>query len=53
MSAKVREVMVVGVLPRVTVSIFVRAGKGVRFIGGEAGIVKIWLSLFVWKDGLY
>jgi hypothetical protein len=47
LSVKVREVMVVSVVPRVIVVVFVRAGKGVGVIGGYAGIVWIWLLLFV------
>ena len=36
---KVREVIVVGLGPRVIVVVFVRAGKGVGVIGGWVGIV--------------
>jgi hypothetical protein len=41
LSAKVREVMVVGVVARMMVVVFVRAGKGVGVIWKEAGIVRI------------
>ena len=44
---KVREVMVVGIALRVTVVVFVRAGKGAGVIGGKADIAWIWLLLFV------
>ncbi len=47
LSAKVREVIVVGMVPRVMVVAFVRAGKGVGVTCGYAGIVRIWLLLFV------
>lgn len=47
LSVKVREVMVVGLGPRVIVVVFVRAGKGAGVIGGWVGIVGIWLCSFV------